>query len=223
MNSKCITMKSISTLLKMAALAFFATLAFGCDEEDPSETFNHDDTSNYYGDWKRSNMESYVRFESSTAITCVGGQETFGTFNASEPSMTFVVGGETIKFPLQFDGDSMLVGVPDQAIDTHNAQVYYRSDNFPCDGGGGGGSGTGNVMFWISSDFGCGNISVTVNGYGGAITGYYNSSPDCGASGAANFTLPAGSYNFTASCSGYSWDGTVTVSEDSCYKMQLTL
>jgi len=89
--------------------------------------------------------------------------------------------------------------------------------------GNGGGSGNGNVMFWTQSDFGCGFITVNISGSSGTISGYYSGgSPSCGASSAANFSLPAGSYSFTASCDELTWDGTVTVTSGGCYKMQLT-
>jgi len=82
----------------------------------------------------------------------------------------------------------------------------------------------GDIMFWISKDFDCGWISVTLSGQGTrSITGYYSSAPSCG-SGAfsANFRdLVHGTYSYTASCSGgRSWSGTVTLST-SCQAVKL--
>lgn len=90
--------------------------------------------------------------------------------------------------------------------------------------GGGGGATTGQVIFWTSSDFGCGNITVVCNGISRQITGYYSSgTPDCGDTYGANFTLNPGSYNFTATCSGgNSWSGNITITAGICSKMQLT-
>ncbi|MCZ4317965.1 hypothetical protein O4H26_03085 [Aequorivita viscosa] len=94
-------------------------------------------------------------------------------------------------------------------------------------GGSGGGSNKGDVKFWINNDFGCGPITVNLSGVGSSdITGYYYAgTPDCTADGiGGNFNdLTPGTYNYSASCQGYTWDGTVTVTEDSCYRMQLTL
>ena len=91
-------------------------------------------------------------------------------------------------------------------------------------GGTGGGSGSGQLTFWVSSDFSCGPITVNVSNYSGTITSYYyTGSPGCNASGCANFNLAPGSYSFNASCSSYTWQGTVTVTEDYCYTMELTL
>lgn len=90
--------------------------------------------------------------------------------------------------------------------------------------GGGGGASTGQGIFWTSSDFGCGNITVVCNGISRQITGYYSSgTPDCGDTYGANFTLNPGSYNFTATCSGgNSWSGNITITAGVCSKMQLT-
>lgn len=90
-------------------------------------------------------------------------------------------------------------------------------------GGGGGGSTTGQGMFWIASDLGCGNISVTVNGVTKTITQYYSSgAPACGASGCATFDLPAGTYAFTASCTSKNWNGNITIIAGNCSRSQLT-
>lgn len=93
-------------------------------------------------------------------------------------------------------------------------------------GTGGGGSGKGDVKFWTNQDYGCGNITVNVSGVGSStISGYYGGSPDCTIDGyGGNFNdLPEGTYSYTASCQGYNWDGTFTITEDSCLRFQLTL
>lgn len=89
-------------------------------------------------------------------------------------------------------------------------------------GTGGGGVTTGQVIFWTATDLGCGNITVTCNGSSKIITGYNGSTPACGASYAATFTLAPGTYNFTASCSGVNWTGTVLITAGGCSTMQLT-
>jgi hypothetical protein len=216
-------MKKLNSTIIKTLLLLFLAIGASCEGEEESPTLQNDETTNYYGSWKRNGMETYVKFEGSTATTCSpDGVQTVGTFNSSAPSMTFVIQGETITFPLDFSGNTLLIGVPDQAIDTNTAQYYSRSDNFPCDGGGGNEDGT--LMFWVESDFGCGPISVTVNSHGGGtITGYYATAPDCGASSSANFSLPAGTYRYSASCSEYTWDGSVTIAQGQCFKMRLTL
>jgi PKD repeat protein len=86
------------------------------------------------------------------------------------------------------------------------------------------GSQTGDVVFWTLSDFGCGNITVSIDGYGTKIlTKYFSSgAPSCGVSGAGTFSLPAGTYNYTASCSKLTWSGTVTSTTGNCFKLELT-
>lgn len=216
-------MKKLNATIVKTLLLLFVVVGLSCESEDEVESIDNDDTTNYYGNWKRDGMETYVKFDGSTATTCSsGGVTTVGTFDASEPSMTFNIQGEIITFPLDFQGDVLLMGVPDQAIDTNTAQYYSRSNKFPCSGGGTGG-GDGTIMFWVQSDPGCGPISVTLNGQGSnSITGFYSTSPDCGAVSAANFSVPGGTYSFTASCTERTWDGTVTVEDDQCFKMRLT-
>jgi hypothetical protein len=75
-------------------------------------------------------------------------------------------------------------------------------------GGGGGGSTTGQGMFWIATDLGCGNINVTCNGITRTISSVYSSAPARGASGTATFDLSPGTYSYTASCTGKTWNGT---------------
>lgn len=79
----------------------------------------------------------------------------------------------------------------------------------------------GQAIFWVSSDFGCGNITVICEGITKQITGYYGSAPSCGASSSANFTLPKGSHSFSASCSNKTWSGNITVTANTCSAFQL--
>jgi hypothetical protein len=199
-------------------------LIVGCESED-EELPNDDNNGNPYGYWKRGNgVNSYLAFTNTTATACTNGVTQVGTFNASVPSMTFVINNDVITFPLQFGTNQLLVGVPEQAINTNNATLYNRSTDFPCDGGGNSDNNptTGKALFWTSSDQGCGNITVTVSNSSGIISQYYSGrAPNCGASGCANFTLAPGTYSFSASCSSYTWSGSINVTAGGCSQMQL--
>lgn len=140
---------STLNLLKCLALGALLFTLPACEkdvEDDDTETAGGGGSgsggSGSY--WSRNDGQrtAYISFEGSVAKTCVGGAVTTGTYNASEPSMTFVISGNTIKFPLKFSGGKLIVGVPDQAINTNNATEYVKSNDFPCSGGGSG-SGTG--------------------------------------------------------------------------------
>lgn len=87
--------------------------------------------------------------------------------------------------------------------------------------GGGGGGGTGNALFWVSSDLGCGYVTVSLNGYSDQITNYNSTSPACGTSGCAEFTLSPGTYSYSASCGSYTWSGSITITSGGCSKMRL--
>ena len=174
-------------LLCLSLLAFTNS----CEREDEEEEEEVETVSvDPYGSWKRGDGQvAYVKFEGSAAYSCANGVITEGTFNKSDPSMTYVIQGNIIKFPLKFvDANSLLVGVPDQAINTNNATMYYRSSSFCSTSGGGSGGGTsttGKALFWVSSDLGCGSITVTLSGSTGTISQYYSSgTPDCNASDA---------------------------------------
>ncbi|UAY52640.1 hypothetical protein [Ferruginibacter albus] len=84
--------------------------------------------------------------------------------------------------------------------------------------GGGGDTGTG--MFW-SNQYGS-PIQVSVDGYSGSVTSYYNQTdaPDCGSSGCFSITLSKGSHSFTASDGDHTWSGSINISS-SCNTMLL--
>ena len=72
-------------------------------------------------------------------------------------------------------------------------------------GGNTGGSGKGDVKFWVNRDLD-GPITVNVEGVGSStITAYHTTTPDCSETGSGgNFDdLPVGTYNYIASCQGY--------------------
>ncbi|MAZ71982.1 MAG: hypothetical protein CMC70_02435 [Flavobacteriaceae bacterium] len=100
-------------------------------------------------------------------------------------------------------------------------------------GGGSGGSGgsggdpvDGDVKFFITEDFNCGDISVNVNGVGSSIIdGYFNpgSLPECSNTAAGgNFNdLAPGTYSFIATCGNLTWESDFTIVAGSCLKFQL--
>jgi hypothetical protein len=78
---------------------------------------------------------------------------------------------------------------------------------------------SGNVTFFFSSNMA--NATVIIHGDTGIITGYYSGAPpQCGAVGCANFTLPAGTYTYTAQSSQKTWGittpDTAVVTENQC-------
>jgi len=88
----------------------------------------------------------------------------------------------------------------------------------------GGGNTTGDLIFWTNHDFGCGPITVNLNGVGSTtITSYFGSAPNCSnTSGGGNFNnLSPGNYSFSASCSNLTWNGNLTVTQNSCLRFQL--
>jgi EGF-like domain len=80
----------------------------------------------------------------------------------------------------------------------------------------------GSAMFWSKNNCSCGTIQVTCNGSTKSITSFPSSAPSCGTSGSGTFTnLPVGTHNYTASCSGKTWSGSVDVATNLCTKEEL--
>jgi hypothetical protein len=85
----------------------------------------------------------------------------------------------------------------------------------------------GNVMFWTNVNEGV--VTITINNQSATITGYVTGGiPNCGNSVSANFSLPAGSYPYTAVGppspaypTGYSISGTAQVIGNQCNLYQL--
>jgi hypothetical protein len=80
---------------------------------------------------------------------------------------------------------------------------------------------TGDLVVYTTYDQAGGPISVTVGSRSGTITKYHTSGADCGASGAANFTLESGTYNYEAEDANWVWSGTITVSAGQCNTKEL--
>jgi membrane protein involved in colicin uptake len=79
----------------------------------------------------------------------------------------------------------------------------------------------GQILVYISSDIGCGNIDVTVNGVTKKITNFHDTEPNCSSKGCAVFSLPPGEYNVKATCGKLSWDFSKTVKSEECIKTKL--
>jgi len=79
----------------------------------------------------------------------------------------------------------------------------------------------GNVTFWCAQNEG--TVTVTMNGQAQVITGYVTGGvPNCGNAVSANFTLPEGTYNYSAvSTNTFTWSGTAVVIGDNCELYQL--
>lgn len=81
----------------------------------------------------------------------------------------------------------------------------------------------GQVVFWENtSTYGpCSATNVTIGGSTQQITTTSSTTPSCGATGCATFTLNPGTYNYSASCSGTTKTGSVTIYANQCSKILL--
>jgi hypothetical protein len=117
----------------------------------------------------------------------------------------------------------ILVSACTKEIDsTKNSSGSTTGNTTGTTGNGSGSTANGSVVFWFDSDLMGGNIKVTINGSTNYISTSYTTSPTCGASGCANFTLPIGSYTYTASSNNDTWSDTVNSTSNGCSKIKLT-
>ncbi|MBW2936519.1 hypothetical protein KXJ69_00280 [Aureisphaera sp. CAU 1614] len=137
------------------------------------------------------------------------------------PPNTCTIAINGVQFVLEANLDAN--GSIDVIVTGYGVDCSDAGGNGGGNGGGGNGNDTGSLIFYVGEDLGCGPISVNLSSVGSdTITGYYSSTPDCGASAGANFSnLDPGVYSYTASCSGIDWSGTVTIEANTCLRQQL--
>ena len=82
-------------------------------------------------------------------------------------------------------------------------------------------TGTGQLVLWAKQGCRGGNIAVKVQTQTGSITSFHATAPACGASGAASFTLPAGTYSWEAYCTPDTARGTVTITNGTCSNVEV--
>ncbi len=216
--------------LKVLGVFLLCTTPFfmGC-ESDEEELGGGADS--LYGVWVRTNGPSGD--ETEIAIGGISGEPENRVYMCESVGTTGLYKGYINGNTISWDNgmaDARVVLVGNQlefdypSLDYIIPTLYNRGSwSGDCDDSGGGGSTTGNAMFWTSSDLGCGNITVNISNSSGVISQYYSGgTPNCGAGGCANFTLPPGNYSFSASCSSGNWNGTITVTAGGCSRMKLT-
>ena len=82
--------------------------------------------------------------------------------------------------------------------------------------------GNGQLTLWSKQGCrGAGSINVKVQTQTGTITSFSATAPTCGAAGAANFTLPVGTYSWEAYCSPDTARGTVTITSGTCSTVEV--
>jgi hypothetical protein len=214
-----------------AIVIVFFTIS-SCDKEETTSSIS----SNPYGIWQR--YGSPKGYQTDLAVGNIPGESSNRVYMCERPGSPSAglykgyISGNIITWDAKY-------GLPNAEFKPiGNEMTLYFNVGLLSDAGkykkgiwtntcgplsGSGSTSNGSVVFWIASDLGCGNVKVNLNGGTGYISSYYSTSPSCGASGCANFTLPPGSYSYSASCGSYTWSGTVNATSNGCYKMQLTL
>jgi hypothetical protein len=83
-------------------------------------------------------------------------------------------------------------------------------------GWGGGNYSQYDVTFFTSNFNFSQTISVNFNSGLGIITQVTSYNPGCGSTGSANFSVPSGTYTYSASGNGKFWSGTIVTGATQC-------
>lgn len=230
-------MKLVFNILNRIALLFIISLFFSCEtEETPSDDGkNSVDVPSVQGVWVRTLGASGDRTD--IAIGGIANEPSNRVYMCEYKGVVGLYKGYLNGSTITWDATH---GLPNASAKKVGAQLefYYPSvsGSLPTlydrgswsnrcgslQGGDNNNATTGRVLFWTQKDHGCGNITVTINDQIRMISSYFSGgAPDCGVSGGATFELPGGTYNFSASCSNYTWNGSITITNGGCFRMQL--
>lgn len=206
-NLKIITIFSILLVVLFTVSCQKESMDDDGDEDTEETTGGNSSGSAKEGTWARNDGQgtAYLRLIGTSAITCVSGTTTFGSYDKSASTMTFLVGNQTIVFPLSTKNGKLIVGVPAQGSANNQPTEYVETTTWPCGGSGGGGTGTGggtgggggttppakgSIIVWTNmTEYGWpqgfNGMGVTVSSVGGIGStiygGRYTSAPECGA------------------------------------------
>ncbi len=117
-------------------------------------------------------------------------------------------------------------------LDTNGAfDVVVTGYNVSCsDSGNTGGSNTsggstdtsnGSIAFYTTSDLGCGNITITVDGNNTQTLSQYFPQGIANCSQGTIFNLSPGTHTYRASCNNYTWEDTFTIVANGCLRYRL--
>ena len=180
-------------------------------DEEPSFS-----ESLFYGEWQDENSTNYRCSDGTGFSLWDSGNSSSFTWRVSGNKYYKVLASGTEQIYTILEAKSSIIRIEGQDGTIWNS---YKVGDDGCYV-----PSTGEAIFWTSEDFSCGDVSVYVEGvYEGSITNYYSSeTPECGSSGCVTVTRSAGTYDFNASCSSWTWSGEIIISNEGCYRMQLT-
>jgi hypothetical protein len=170
-------------------------------------------------------------------LTNFSGNVTVGTYKSSLAQVEFsytdatgtlyeadvLSGGDLTVVVSQINSTSVSGTFSGTVLDGagNNKTVAEGKFNARIGAASGGGGGNGSVMAWAQQGCNAGPITVTVNGTNGTISTFQPTVPACGTSGTANFTLPAGTYNWSSTCNGNTLNGQVVVLANQCTPVEI--
>ena len=225
-------------LLLSLFLVFFSCETLEDDSDiynPPSDTGNNNSSNWSNGYWLKSSGNTYMDLSNSVPVFCANGNVVGGTYSdlrwedANTAFFTLYNNGDERILRITKSGSNLILAPWDEiSQSTNNPSTYTPVSDFPCSGsnsGGGGGNNStteGKVAFFVKSDKGCGNITITVDGNTTKTISQYYTQGINGCSEGTIFTLSQGSHSFTATCGNYTWSSTFSITADGCLTFELT-
>jgi len=215
----------MKTILKFTALAF-VILLIGCKKEELPVN-NTPPAVHPYGagkgrvtiyaatDLGQGSITCYIDGQSAGTITQYGANTTCGS---GDVNVILTAGTHTFTATAQSNATwNSTFSITEDVCSMQ--QITYSGGG----GGGGGGTSNGNAIFYLNQNSPGGSVTVNCGGQTKYISTFFSTTPACGTANAANFNLPVGTYNYTASTSAQSWSGSINVTANSCSSNLLTI
>lgn len=199
----------------LSTVIIIALILSSCEKEE-KEVYT---ASMFYGVWQDENSTNYHCSDMNGVAISFSGETIQFTWSVSDNKLyKYYENGYTdVGTIIEVNSTSYTK----QDVDDGDLWNAVKKSGSGCNYPETDGQGT----FWTSEDLSCGNISVFIEGtYAGKISGYYSSiTPSCGADDCVTITQAPGTYNWNAECTSYTWNGTITIYDNNCSTMQLTL
>jgi hypothetical protein len=168
------------------------------------------------GEWKDDNSTIYYCGDHTFDILLDSGSENSGTWYFNGAVLT-----EERDYGSNYSYDVAFINEDRFTMTSQSTGTVYTANRLSVNGCYE--APMGEVVFYLTADCGCGEISVYIDDvYKGKLDQFFTSGePDCGDAGALTVELEPGTYNVYATCEGAYWEFTTTIIDDYCNKEAL--
>lgn len=175
---------------------------------------------NIPGKWRRDYEDSYFNYYLCDDNTFYYQYEESDTYTG--PHTWYYNDGELVLEFTYSDWELDIIKMSSDEIyaeDDNSDELFTRISNNGCYE-----PPVGSAVFYLTTDCGCGPVTVNVDGNEvGEITSYFpEGDVDCGTDGAVTVDLEPGEYSIYAECEGLYWEFTTTITDGGCTQEELS-